>query len=160
MLPAIVWALVFLAVVGLIVWRIDHQVTAYLTLIRQQHEKSEAEREVELLERRNAAERERLAIDEHAAVDKAKLLDEAARIKRDGEIALATLDDRIEAEKKVIEASIETRVLAASQQASQNTSRSTLDALTDAYKTYVEYVDSDEILTFGQWAQGFNLPGN
>ena len=155
MVSTILWPLAVLILGIAIIWRVDHQVTARFNLDCRRQEAAKEKMAVELLERRNAAELAERTSEERAELERAKLLRDTADVRLEAEVLQATLPDRIEAEKKVIEASVEARKLAASQRTTHTSED--MEALAGAYQAYAE-CEPGRLMSFGQWMQGFQLP--
>ena len=138
---SIAWALCFLVVMLVAIWRIEKNVNAQLSLKRDEFAAEQADLEVTRLERKNAAELAEASKDERAEFERAHLKRQAAEEQAAAEVAAATIPEQIEEKRKIIAARAEGRAEAARQEGLQSVIPDTtgIQEVMEAYKVYCQH---------------------
>lgn len=107
------WAFVILALGCLIIWRVDHHAKELLRLKRRSQEAQDADDALDRRERQIEADLAEQTLAERVERRNARLRRQTADANAAAEVAAATIPDRIEAERLIIEADADGRAYAA-----------------------------------------------
>lgn len=168
MLEAVVWAVAFVLVFGLAIWRADKQIDKYasaqLELKRDQQRSKEADKALSRQERQIAADLAQRTLDETAELERAEKQLKAAEARAAALVADSReiIEAKIQEEKEVIAARTEGRAIAAKEGAiSRGDNTSDLDVLARTYEKYLETLAANNRLhsasSFGNWAGKYAL---
>lgn len=155
MLEALIWAGALVVLGGVSLYLGNNRIKEAIDLKRSKQSLDEDEQRTEILERENQAKLDAATASERTEHEKARLLQEiaeanaAARVAEDPETIAALLAE----EKQVIAGRAEGRALAAKEQGFREHSNDpkVVEALVDAYKTFLARTPTYERPSFDQW---------